>query len=634
METSSSKNGADKKSDWTQYEDEAGQSYWFNRVTNVSTWDKPDELKSEFEKEEKTVWREYVDDEGRKYYNNSKTEETTWNMPEEYRLFLERLEDRRKKAVEALETPMERMLKTVYPDEPLKQQFAFLLVVDRHMLSSWTWDQCHSATFEDERSKLLKMADRKQVYQLLVQKLKNFEFDERKRKERQILDDFHSMLDSWPEIDRYTTYREMCEHFDSHQAIASVIGGEKERIRLFNDYKQTKERKAREVSKIAYERKMEQFKHIMVDAKLSPQTSWKDFLDQHSSHPLFHELEPLDRIQAFYDHIRHLERSEDEHLAAERRKSRTLARKAREAFRSLLIEKFSSHHTQISSSSHHNATMDSTTNWRKFLPIVSNEPRYQAMLNISGSTPAELFFDYIVELQERFIKERKKVKHLAKSLGLRVLRFTASSSLPSDANLSPRPENLLNLTLEGAPKWDFKTWCQKLRNHVSTVDENTLRRIYNDFGARELSKMQGRVARAHRHFTSTLKSKITDPNTSYDAIKSIIPHSIEYDIISEQEKMVLFHSVIQTFTNPQETHPTTSSEINIEENPANASATKGRGSKRSHGLRDSHSYSDDDSDDSSRSDEETSSPNKSRKLKEGTTPDQVDPATLPPRSHH
>lgn len=101
-----------KKGDWTEVQDDEGQTYYYNTKTEETSWDPPegfketvketgnekDEVKETEEQskegneekattattEDKTVgeWTEVQDDEGRTYYYNTKTEETSWDKPE------------------------------------------------------------------------------------------------------------------------------------------------------------------------------------------------------------------------------------------------------------------------------------------------------------------------------------------------------------------------------------------------------------------------------------------------------------------------------------------------------------------------------------------------------------------------
>ena len=63
-----------------------GRSYYYNSKTNVTTWEKPDALKTPAEiRLAKIPWKEYTTPEGRKYWNNSETGESVWSMPQAYK---------------------------------------------------------------------------------------------------------------------------------------------------------------------------------------------------------------------------------------------------------------------------------------------------------------------------------------------------------------------------------------------------------------------------------------------------------------------------------------------------------------------------------------------------------------------
>lgn len=75
-------------SNWAEYRGVDGRDYFYNKITKVSTYKKPDALRSP--EELKLAWREYSTDAGRKYYYNVTTRENVWEMPAEYREFVER----------------------------------------------------------------------------------------------------------------------------------------------------------------------------------------------------------------------------------------------------------------------------------------------------------------------------------------------------------------------------------------------------------------------------------------------------------------------------------------------------------------------------------------------------------------
>ncbi|CAE6369167.1 unnamed protein product [Rhizoctonia solani] len=68
---------------WAEYRNPEGRIYWYNTQTKLSSWEKPEELKSPFEKAmAKTPWKEHTS-QGRKYWYHSQTKESKWEMPQD-----------------------------------------------------------------------------------------------------------------------------------------------------------------------------------------------------------------------------------------------------------------------------------------------------------------------------------------------------------------------------------------------------------------------------------------------------------------------------------------------------------------------------------------------------------------------
>lgn len=67
--------------DWTEVIDEESNSvYYYNTVTNQTSWEKPTELTTEVEKEWELLFDETT---GRNYYYNNSTGDVSWEVPEE-----------------------------------------------------------------------------------------------------------------------------------------------------------------------------------------------------------------------------------------------------------------------------------------------------------------------------------------------------------------------------------------------------------------------------------------------------------------------------------------------------------------------------------------------------------------------
>ncbi|KAF9480538.1 hypothetical protein BDN70DRAFT_920496 [Pholiota conissans] len=86
---------------WTEHRNPEGRTYWFNTGTKQSVWEKPDDLKTPFERAlNQTKWKEYFSG-GRKYYYNTETKESKWDMPDELLLVLEKVEKEKQETTAA-----------------------------------------------------------------------------------------------------------------------------------------------------------------------------------------------------------------------------------------------------------------------------------------------------------------------------------------------------------------------------------------------------------------------------------------------------------------------------------------------------------------------------------------------------
>ncbi|KAH0851919.1 hypothetical protein HID58_094388 [Brassica napus] len=80
--------------DWVEHTSADGRRYFFNKKTKQSTWEKPVELMTLFERADaKTDWKEHSSPDGRKYYYNKVTKQSTWTMPEEMKIAREQAEN-------------------------------------------------------------------------------------------------------------------------------------------------------------------------------------------------------------------------------------------------------------------------------------------------------------------------------------------------------------------------------------------------------------------------------------------------------------------------------------------------------------------------------------------------------------
>merc|ERR1711879_180862 len=63
---------------------------------------------------------------------------------------------------------------------------------------------------------------------------------------------------------------------------------------------------------------------------------------------------------------------------------------------------------------HEQGKLTSMSLWMELYPVISQDPRFQALLGQPGSTPLDLFKFYVEELKSRFYSEKKIIKEILK----------------------------------------------------------------------------------------------------------------------------------------------------------------------------------------------------------------------------
>lgn len=80
-------------SEWQEHTAPDGRRYYYNRMTKLSSWEKPIELMTPLERADaSTIWKEFTTADGKKYYYNKLTKESKWTLPEELKVAREQAE--------------------------------------------------------------------------------------------------------------------------------------------------------------------------------------------------------------------------------------------------------------------------------------------------------------------------------------------------------------------------------------------------------------------------------------------------------------------------------------------------------------------------------------------------------------
>ncbi|KAI5824766.1 hypothetical protein K523DRAFT_420558 [Schizophyllum commune Tattone D] len=434
---------------WTEHRNPEGRTYWFNTGTRESVWEKPDDLKTPFEKALSTTkWKEYFSG-GRKYYYHTETKESKWDMPEELLLLLEKVE----KGGPAAATPTTPSQIAAAPgsatpagitngqvpnanplavgphtggqtapnglplsagvlparpsigDDPIIPHNGFQTFEEgekafMHLLRkagvdpTWTWERTMRAIITDPLYRALNsLAEKKAAFEKFTAQLKAKEQEEKEARMAKLRPALRNMLKGNPNVFHYTTFSTANKLFAQHP-IWQQARIEAERRQIFEEYvDELKEREIQETRAArtrATQKVVALFKQLDIDVLTRWRTAHKLLLDSDAwkEDPELQKLPSLDILLAFEDYARVTEREFEEQTRRAQVEKTRKERKAREAFKALLQELVD------------NGTIRARSKWKEVYPLFKDDERYLNMLGNPGSNPLELFWDRVDELDQ------------------------------------------------------------------------------------------------------------------------------------------------------------------------------------------------------------------------------------------
>ncbi|CCA66726.1 related to U1 snRNP protein [Serendipita indica DSM 11827] len=485
----------------TEHRNAEGRTYWNNASTGESVWEKPDVLKTPFERAlAKTTWKEYFQ-EGRKYYYNTATKQSKWEMPEELLLLLEKVEKESSPGpppvplppviVPGLEgahplpmlaspthagsqastlnsisgamvrpgmagavgfpnapTPVQQAPpRPTNPDEPVVPTNGFstheeaekafwYLLKKAGITADSTWEGTLRAIVTDPLYKSFNTtAEKRESWQKYTEMLRKKEAEEKEARMNKQRPALRNMLKGNPNVFHYTSFETADQLFSQHP-IWQTVKIEAERRQIFREYvselQQREQARLREMRGRNMEKVVGIFKKCEVDAL----TRWRDALrmvlesEQWREDEELSQLPQLDILLAFEDYskIKSGEYEAAVKVAENSRMQRN--RLAREGFRALLDELKAS------------GKLLSGTKWKEIYPLISNDERYLNLLGLPGSTPLELFWDAVDELD---LALEGKLKEVGKYLASRSFKFTEQTEIGEFTNLLKEDEKLSQL---------------------------------------------------------------------------------------------------------------------------------------------------------------------------------------------
>ncbi|KAJ3286015.1 hypothetical protein HDU79_006884 [Rhizoclosmatium sp. JEL0117] len=536
-----------KEPEWIAHTKPDGKVYYYNRVTQQSTWEKPEELKTPLERALSACpWKEYKTEDGRKYYSNTVTRETVWKVPAEYQAIIDRFE------VIMPPTPADPaplvpvssnvVVIPVNFDSREEAEKAFKQMLEEADIGlDWTWEQTMRKVINNPMYRCLKtLTERKQAFQSYVEDKKNSIKKAAEEKLAYERDSFAVLLGSLG-ADLTITLRckKMAEVFAEDPVFLSIEP--ERRMELFEEFMTEFRKKDADEKRALRKENVERFKHILkTTTTITATTTWQEAQQLWASHPDFlppspnsvnplHSMEAIDILVTFEDHMKHLEAAFFEEFDAKRKAEKRRERQLRDEFRSLLDRLVEEGIIHVHSK------------WKEIYPYVAEESCYNEMLGQPGSNPLELFWDVLVGLEDRYLAVRKDALEAVRASGIDITVQTSFS--------------------------EFETLFKNFNR--GRYDQNTLKQVFDELMHRAIARSKDDEKRKERRtrkrldaFKSLLKHlspRLTSVAT-WEKVKPLVKGTDEYGDLEEAQRVYVFDRFLKKLKAREQADESSSSE--------------------------------------------------------------------------
>ncbi|XP_067650087.1 pre-mRNA-processing factor 40 homolog A-like isoform X2 [Haliotis asinina] len=571
------------KSVWTEHKAPDGRTYYYNNVTKQSSWEKPDDLKSDTERLlSQCPWKEYKSDNGKVYYHNSQTKESKWTKPKDLEELEKKLADQkaRKELAPAVSAPMPQSLlkqsstpssaiqqamqatlasielppaapggappaKEVKPEdsdsgsdvEEIKQPKkevplvfknkkeaveAFkALLKEKEVPSNCSWEQAMKLIINDPRYGALKhLNEKKQAFNEYKTQRAKEEKDEQRLRAKQAKEDLEHFLCNNEKMNSTVKYWKADNMFGDLEVWRAV--NERDRRDLFDDVVHLLAKREKEEAKTLRKRNTKLFNEILDSMpSLTYCTTWSEAQAMLLDNPRFTEDPDLQNMDK-EDALVCFEdhiRMLEQEYDDERERERRRMKRQQRKNRESFVVLLDELHDQ--------GKLNSMSLWMDLYPIISQDLRFTMMLGQPGSTPLDLFKFYVEDLKARFHDEKKIVKEILREKG-----FVVEVSTTYD---------------------DFASVISSDRRAIS-LDTGNIKLTYNSLiekaEAREKERLKDEARKLKRlegSFKTLLKqlSPPIDLDTKWDDIRSKLEHEAAFEAITlESERMRLFREYV------------------------------------------------------------------------------------------
>ena len=258
--------------------------------------------------------------------------------------------------------------------------------------------------------------ERKRLFHLFMDdKRKNYQEDYKKRRER-LKGDFERVLNRRRDITPDAKWKYIYPTL-KHEPIMRLIDSQEAEslfTELIDDLRKRNRERDRSQRNNAKEKIIAVMNVLKSNGVLTYSTSWKEARDLITQSSEFQDemdfdyLEDLDFLKAYEEFFNLLVKEQEEIIDGQLLSERNIERKNRQDF--ILVLK--------------SLGINCKTKWKDFYPNFKHLDCYISMVAQSGSTPLELFWDILVEMQEIYRKDQDYLDNVIKTRGLEFSKWT------------------------------------------------------------------------------------------------------------------------------------------------------------------------------------------------------------------
>ncbi|KAG0236940.1 PRP40 pre-mRNA processing factor 40 [Actinomortierella wolfii] len=388
------------------------------------------------------------------------------------------------------------------------------MLKDTGVTSTWTWEQTMRAVVTDPMYRALKTTvERKAAFQAYIEEQRITEQEEAKAKQQKLRADFLKLLENSGKVTHATRYSSIKQMFADEDAYKAFGDDDRLRQSVFSSFVDDLNRKEKEQAR---QRRREGMTKLAALLKTMPEityaTRWAAAQELFMAKPEFQReevvrsLNRVDQLSVFEEHIKALEREYEHQRERKRLLRRRTERKRREAFKAMLTELRNA------------GKVNARTEWSQVYPSLKDDARYQDILGQPGSTPQELFWDLIEDLDEKLYQDRKLVQEVLKTIDYEIVPETTFDEFY--AKVQPQ-ERLQSITKE-----DMQLiFDQLLAKAVHQAKEEK----------RRLERIARKKAEAFRYMLKHLDPPVTVEST-WDEVKVKAESKPEYNAFENDEQ--------------------------------------------------------------------------------------------------